>query len=121
METNQKHITTSQVDASLGLAACKAYADGDFKAAENFLIQILDSEPNNWLARYYLAVCYAKNKQIYAAQRAFRLLYDKSTDQDVRSKACLMLQRINSEIHEGVNKKPIEFGRFNEAPGRIAW
>ena len=121
METIQRNITTTEVDASLGLAACKAYSDGDFKRAEKLLIEILDSEPNNWLARFYLAVCYSKNKQMYAAQRAFRLLYDKSTDLEVRSKACLMLQRINSEIQEGGAKKPIEFGRYCDSPGRLSW
>lgn len=101
--------------------ATQAFNEGDYVRAEKLLIDVVDMEPDNWLARYYLAICYAKNKQVYAAQRAFRVLYDRSTDKEIRSKACSMLQRINSEIHEGPGKRPIEFGRYCDTPGRVKW
>jgi Flp pilus assembly protein TadD len=112
-----KNLTTSQLDPSMGLQACKAYQEGDYKTAESLLVQILDSEPNNWLARYYLAVCLYKTKQMFTAQRAFRYLYDKCADAEIKSKACLMLQRVNGDLLEGGNKKPLEFGRYCDTPG----
>jgi hypothetical protein len=117
MEATSKNLTTSQVDPSLGLRACNAYAGGDFRLAQSLLIEVLDVESNNWLARYYLAVCYYKTKQLMAALRAFRMLFDKCPDEEIKSKACLMLQRVNGEIIEGGNKRPVEFGRYCDAPG----
>lgn len=113
----KRELTTSQVDPSLGLRACKAFSDGDYTAAQRLLIDILDVEPNNWLARFYLATCYAKTNQLLAAQRAFRHIFEKCTDQEIKSKACLMLQRVTGEIMEGGSKKPAEFGRFLDNPG----
>lgn len=112
-------VTTSQVDASLGVNACNAYAAGDYKKAQTLLLEILDMEPNNWLARFYLATCYAKTNQLFAAQRAFRHIYENTDDTDIRAKAVLMLQRVSGEIMEGGSKKPAEFGRFLEAPGLL--
>lgn len=111
-------FTTSQVDATLGVNACNAYAAGDYKNAQKYLQEILDMEPNNWLARFYLATCYAKTDQLYAAQRAFRYIYEKSTDPELKSKAVMMLQRVTGHIEEGGGaSKPLEFGRFLDAPG----
>jgi tetratricopeptide (TPR) repeat protein len=117
MEANK--VTTSQVDASLGVNACQAFAAGDYKKAQTYLLEILDYEPNNWLARFYLATCYAKTNQLYAAQRAFRHIFDNTNDAEIRSKACLMLQRVSGEIMEAGSNKPSEFGRFLEAPGLL--
>lgn len=114
---DKTRFTTSQVDASLGVNACAAYAAGDFKKAQGLLLEILDIEPSNWLARFYLATCYMKTNQLYAAQRAFRQIYEKSTDAELRSKACSLMQRVSGEMIDGGDKKPVEFGRFLDAPG----
>jgi len=110
-------FTTSQVDASLGVNACAAYASGDFKKAQTLLLEILDMEPSNWLARFYLATCYMKTDQLYAAQRAFRQIYEKTNDPELKTKACSLMQRVSGEMIEGGEKKPSEFGRFLDAPG----
>jgi TolA-binding protein len=117
MEIYGKNLTTSQIDQSLGLNACKAYKSGDYRNAQSMLVDILDMEPNNWLARYYLAVCFSKTQQLAAAQRAFRMLFEKCPDAEIKSKACLMLQRVSGELTEGGNGRPAEFGRYAEAPG----
>lgn len=116
----KRELTTSQVDASLGVNACKAFAEGDYKQAQVLLLEIVDMEPNNWLARFYLATCYAKTDQMFGAQRAFRYIFENcSTDEEIRQKAVLMLQRVSGEIMEGGSKKPQEFGRFLDAPGLL--
>ena len=112
-----KEITTSQVDASLGLNACKAYEAKDYNLAMKYLIEILDVEPDNWLARFYLAVCYQKTNQTFAAQRAFRFLYDKCTDEDLRKKAMYCMQQVTGQIQKPDSKDPPEFGRYNGLPG----
>ncbi len=116
MDDNTR-FTTTQADVSLGVNACAAYASGDFKKAQVFLLEILDIEPNNWLARFYLATCYMKTDQLYAAQRAFRMIYEKTNDAELKSKACSLMQRVSGEMIEGGPRKPTEFGRFLDAPG----
>ena len=114
-----RQVTTSQVDASLGVNACKAYADGDYKKATQHLLDILDVEPQNWLARYYLAVCYSKTNQAFAAQRAARLIYEKCPDEEIKQKACFLVQATASTFHSQT-EKPAEFGRYGDVPG-VGW
>src|SRR5437870_2306191 len=103
---DKKAITTSQVDASLGLNACRAFENGDYKSAREALLIILDAEPNNWLARFYLAVCYQKTGQIFAAQRAFRYLYDNSGDEELKKKSQQCMLQLNAQLTE--HGKPAE-------------
>lgn len=114
-----RQVTTSQVDASLGVNACKAYADGDYKKAAQLLLDILDVEASNWLARYYLAVCYQKTNQTFAAQRAAKLIADKCPDEEIKQKAAFLAQATASTFHSQ-SEKPAEFGRYTDIPG-VGW
>src|SRR5258708_38394283 len=95
---SRRHITTSQVDASLGINACKAFETGDYPQALNYLLEILDVEPKNWLARFYLAVCYLKTNQLFAAQRAFRFLFDNCSDEDLKKQAMRAMHKVNAYL-----------------------
>lgn len=101
----------------MGLNACKAYEEGNFPQAMEYLLQILDMEPQNWLARFYLAVCYEKTGQAFAATRAFRFLYDNCKDDELRKKALFCMQRINGDIQKAAHEDAPEFGRYNGQPG----
>jgi len=106
-------ITTTSIDVSVGVNAFQAYQKGDFKKAAEYLLDIIDREPQNWMARLYLGVCYSKTDQMFAAQRAFRYVYDNCQDKELKHKALTALHAVTAEIQGTSKKAPEEFGRFS--------
>jgi len=107
------NITTSQLDASVAVKAHKLYKTGKYAEAIPVLLDILDIEPLNWHARLFLAVSYFKTGQVAAAQRAFRFVYEKCTDTELKQKACLALQSVNGQL-QSTKQIPAEFGSLAE-------
>lgn len=107
-------LNTNQIDASVVVKAYEAYKKGDFTTAINKLIDILDTEPSNWHARLFLAASYFKSNQLASAQRAFRYIYEKCQDAEVKKKACSGLQATNSRIQDSTRETPPEFGSYVE-------
>lgn len=62
------------------------------------LLSLIDCEPQNWHARFVLAVAYFRSSQTSAAQRALRYLCDACPDADLRRKADRALMCVNNSI-----------------------
>jgi hypothetical protein len=108
----QISINTTQFESTIALSAYHSYKAGDFDLATQSLLQVLDVEPRNWLARLMLAVCYHKTEKDFAAERALRFVYQNCPDEALKQRACLALQTLAANI-QAAKRKPVEFGRFN--------
>ena len=104
-------FNTQIVDVSVAVNALKFYRDGDYKQSITQLLQVLDMEPNNWQARLMLGACYYKTAQFSAAQRAFRFLYDKCPDSDLKRKAMEGVQASTAKLQKS-EELPAEFGGY---------
>jgi thioredoxin-like negative regulator of GroEL len=105
-------FNTQTVDVSVALKALKLYREGEFGEATTALLQVLDAEPKNWQARLMLAACYFKTGQLFAAQRAFRVIYDQCADEELRTKALDALQFTNARLAKKTTNTPLEFGEY---------
>jgi len=75
-----------------------AYRNRDFKAAVNYLQEVLDGEPLNWRAKLYLGMSFFYSGDILMAGGQFRALVNSCTDSDIQRKAAAAMQAINSHI-----------------------
>lgn len=103
-------ITTTQLDVSVALNAYRLYKAGEHSQAIPVLQDILDAEPNNHQARLFLGSCFFKSGQNFASQGAFRYVFQNAADPDIRQKACLALQIVNSALQRKTSEIPLEFG-----------
>jgi thioredoxin-like negative regulator of GroEL len=110
-------ISTSGIDISVGINAYKAYKAGDFVKAAELLLQVLDAEPRNWLARLYLGVCYYKTNQNFAAQRAFQFVAQNCPEQELKVKASRAMAVLGTQA-QTIGKAP-EFGSATDLASEI--
>ena len=91
-------INTTFLDANAALKAYNDYKQGRYSEAINGLLSVLDTETRNWQARLFLGVCYYKTGQKFGAVRAFRYVYENCDDAELKSKACVAMQSVKSEL-----------------------
>lgn len=92
------NISTSNLDISKCVAAVEAYQKGRYGEAIELLLVIIDDEPKNWDARFYLAISYNNTGQRFAAQRALQFIADHCPSEELKKKACNALISIRMEI-----------------------
>jgi len=96
-----KKISSGNSVITTGLNAFKAFSESDFNRAAELLLQVLDAEPEDWLARLYLGVCYHKTGQLFACQRALRFVADSCPDADMKGKAVQALEIVDKQMSIG--------------------
>lgn len=125
----QLTFNTLVVDISAALNAIKLYQAGEFQKAIDSIQCVLDLEPNNWDARLMLAACYYKTGQFASAHRAFQLICDRTTCEEVRAKAkegaeVTAAKITGNHIRPAI---PAEFGchiellGMKQAPKQMSW
>ena len=102
-------FNTNNTDSSIVVKALQQYRSGAFEQAVKSLVDILDSEPNNWQARLMLAVCYYRTNQLFAAERAFRSVYEQADDKETRQKGLEGLQSTKAKMQMNMVGCPDEF------------
>ncbi len=119
------NISTSNLDISKCVAAIEAYRTGDYAKAIELLLTIIDDEPRNWDARFYLAVSYSKTGQRFAAQRALQFIYDNCPIEDLKAKACNALISVRMEIAgqtpPATSGDPVRTTGTVAKPGFLGW
>ncbi len=112
-------FNTQIVDISVALQALNLYRDREYKAAIPTLVQILDSEPNNWQARMMLAACYYKTDQFATAHRTFRYIYEKCPQIDLKRKSfeAMQVSHLKTQTHVEI---PAEFGCYIDRKPKVA-
>ncbi len=111
-------FNTQIVDVSVALKALDLYRNREYKQAISTLVEILDTEPNNWQARLMLAVCYYKTDQFPTAHRTFRYIYEKCQQIDLKRKAFEAMQASNLKMLAHVDV-PAEFGCYVDRKPQI--
>jgi thioredoxin-like negative regulator of GroEL len=107
-------------DLSVVVEAINFYQAGRFREAMSALLQLLDTEPENWDARLMLAVCYYKTGQIASAHRAFTLIVEKTNSLEIRHKALEGAELMSVKMQGGNSfsaAMPAEFGCHVEQLG----
>jgi tetratricopeptide (TPR) repeat protein len=78
--------------------AIVAYRAGRYRDAIELLLQVTGEEPDNWLARLYLGMCYERAGRITDAHRLFKRLAEECPDHHVRQKANNCLPLVEAEM-----------------------
>lgn len=76
----------------------QASGSHDFQSTAQYLLEELDQEPSNYLARLGLAQCYVKLNQPFAAIRAFQYITKNCPDPHVQDVAKSMLCDLNEQV-----------------------
>jgi len=105
----QLTFNTQNVNISVALKALNSYRSGGYREASLALLEVLDTEPQNWDARLMLGACYYKLGQYFAAQCAFRVVCELSTDSAMRTKGREGILASNQRMGKRVEAPP-EFG-----------
>ena len=116
-------FNTQIVDVSVALNALRMYREGDYRRAITHLIDVLDTEPNNWQARLMLGASYYKTGEYAAAQRVFRFLYEKCPEEELKRKAFEGSQAAGIKMTKPQDLPP-EFGCYVDrkpVPKRASW
>lgn len=103
-------LNTTQIDTTVAMKAYNLYKSANYSEAMPALQEILDMEPTNWQARLFLGACFFKTGQPMAAERAFRFVYEKCSDEVLKQKACFAMQVVKNET----GKQAAEFGSVVE-------
>jgi hypothetical protein len=106
-------FNTTSVDVSVALKALKHYRAREFNLAIEALLSVLDVEPRNWDARLMLGCCYYKTNQFGSAHRAFKMIYDRCLDADLKQKAADGMRASEAKLGK-TNDIPLEFGAVVE-------
>ena len=85
--------------------AIVAYRAGRYRDAIELLLQVTDGQPDNWLARLYLGMCYEKSARATDAHRLFKRLIEECPDQHIRQKASNCLPLIEAEMRQRFKKQ----------------
>jgi len=92
------------VNEILGLAVL-AHRNGKFQDAIDLLLQLLQTEKENWLAWFYLGMSYAKLGTHNHAHRIFQVIMDKCPDQELVQKAQRAVPALEAAM---VKRVPVE-------------
>jgi thioredoxin-like negative regulator of GroEL len=109
-------------------AGVQAFQQKNFALAIELLTIVLDEQPQNWLAKLYLAMSYFSNGDIVLAAGHFRVLCNKCEDPSIQAKAKSALSAIDAQLIKGsqakVNQLPQQAAARKATPvekyGRMA-
>lgn len=84
--------------------AILAYRNGRYRDAIELLLQVTDTETDNWLARLYLGMSYQKTGRVADAARLFKRMVTDCPDHHIRSKAENALPLVEAEMRRRFQK-----------------
>jgi cytochrome c-type biogenesis protein CcmH/NrfG len=87
--------------------AILAYRNNRFRDAIELLLQVIDYEPSNWMARLYLGMSYEKSGRTTDAHRLFKRLSGECPDEHIRNKAENFLPLIEAEMRRRFQKEQL--------------
>ena len=87
--------------------AILAYRNARYRDAIELLLQVTDSEPNNWMARLYLGMSYEKTGRVSDAHRLFKRMATDCPDDHIRAKAESALPLVEAEMRRRFQKDTI--------------
>jgi cytochrome c-type biogenesis protein CcmH/NrfG len=90
--------------------AILAYRNNRFRDAIELLVQVIDEEPSNWMARMYLGMSYEKAGRAIDAHRLFKRLSGECPDDHIRAKANGSLPLLEAEMRRRFQKEQIAAG-----------
>jgi len=88
----------------LGVAVL-AYRNGRYQDAIDLILQLLQTEKTDWLAWFYLAMCYGKMGNMQNAYKIFGVIQADCPDESLRHKAKLAVPALESELVQATNQK----------------
>lgn len=93
--------------------AIEAFQDGNHRKAVMQLTQIVFDDPNNWTARFYLAMAYVASGDEKQGVRQFYQIYLKCPHQELRDKAKGILppQLIKQADEERAEDEMVNWGK----------
>jgi cytochrome c-type biogenesis protein CcmH/NrfG len=78
--------------------AILAYRNGRYRDAIELLLQVASTDPDNWLAKLYLAMAYEKSGRTSDAYRMYKVVSAGSPDKELRATADNALPQIEAEM-----------------------
>lgn len=96
----------------LGVAVL-AHRNGKYQDAIDLLLQILQTERQDWLAWFYLAMSYGKLGNMANAHRIFRVIMETCPDEELKLKAKLAVPALEAELREKRKKTTGSQKRIN--------
>jgi cytochrome c-type biogenesis protein CcmH/NrfG len=94
--------------------AILAYRNERFRDAIELLLQVTDSEQDNWMARLYLGMCYQKTGRIADAARLFKRMQTDCPDAHIRQKAENALPLVEAEMRRRFQKDSLAARRSQQ-------
>jgi hypothetical protein len=85
--------------------AVLAYRNGNYHDSLNLMLQVTDTEPNDWLARLYVGMIYQKLGRIPDSQRCLKRLVTECNDAHIKEKATGCLQAVESLMQSKFSKE----------------
>ncbi|HEY9791215.1 MAG TPA: tetratricopeptide repeat protein [Candidatus Obscuribacterales bacterium] len=102
--------------------AILAYRNNRYRDAIELLLQVTDTEGDNWLARLYLGMSYQKTGRVADAARLFKRMVTDCPDQHIRSKAENALPLVEAEMRRRFQKDTAQPKQLSEESyGDIVW
>ena len=99
--------------------ALLAFRHGRYADAVELLVQVVDAEPNNWLAKLYLATAYGKDGRYSDSQRLFKRMAADCPDAHLKAKANDGLRIVEEQLRGGFRNKPAKTTNAETATSRV--
>lgn len=99
--------------------ALLAYRHGRYSDAVELLLTVVDADPNNWLAKLYLATAYGKDGRLTDSQRLFKRMTIDCPEPSLRIKAEDGLRIIEQQMKEAFRRPARERAEEPVAASRV--
>jgi tetratricopeptide (TPR) repeat protein len=99
--------------------ALLAFRHGRYSDAVELLLQVVDAEPENWLAKLYLATAYGKDGRFSDSQRLFKRMSTDCPDAQLKAKALDGLRIVEEQMKAGVRKQPAKVRKDSTLEQRV--
>lgn len=96
----------------LGVAVL-AHRNGRYQDAVDLLLQILQTDRQNWLGWFYLGMSYGKLGNMTNAHRIFRVIVEQCPEQKLKDKAEQAMPALEAEVRQRVTGEKPRPRRFN--------
>ncbi|HEY9791214.1 MAG TPA: tetratricopeptide repeat protein [Candidatus Obscuribacterales bacterium] len=100
--------------------AILAYRNGRYRDALELLLQVIDGDPSNWMARLYLGMSYEKSGRVTDAHRLFKRLSAECPDEHIRTKAENALPLVEAEMRRRFHKDQLPTGAQKKETAKTA-